>query len=93
MRMFAGGLKRHQIDNIDNANFQVGNMHAAASRRRPESRAWEHRPQQAITTSGSPPWSLLAHSQMPMPAVQCWMADSISSHCRAGCLPATITFT
>ena len=24
-------------------------------------------PQQAITTSGSPPLSLLAHSQMPMP--------------------------
>src|SRR5512135_2654775 len=27
-------------------------------------------PQQTITTSGSPPWSLLAHSQMPMPAAQ-----------------------
>ena len=26
---------------------------------------------QAITTSGSPPWSLLAQSQMPMPSVQC----------------------
>src|SRR5438270_9394655 len=24
-------------------------------------------PQQAITTSGSPPWSLLAHSQIPSP--------------------------
>ena len=31
-------------------------------------------PQQAITTSGSPPWSLLAHSQMPSPAVQCLIA-------------------
>jgi len=28
-------------------------------------------PQQAMTTSGSAPWSLLAHSQMPIPSVQC----------------------
>ena len=27
-----------------------------------------------MTTSGSPPRSLLAHSQMPIPAVQCLMA-------------------
>ena len=27
-------------------------------------------PQQAITTSGSLPWSLLAQFQMPMPSVQ-----------------------
>ena len=50
-------------------------------------------PQQAITTPGSLPLSLLAHSQMPMPAVQCLMAASMSSHCGAGCLPATMTFT
>jgi hypothetical protein len=31
-------------------------------------------PQQAMTTSGSPPRSLLAHSQIPIPAVQCLMA-------------------
>src|SRR5215469_13148054 len=31
-------------------------------------------PQQTITTSGSEPLSLEAHSQMPMPAVQCRMA-------------------
>src|SRR5947208_2291201 len=50
-------------------------------------------PQHTITTSGSPPRSLLAHGQMPMPAVQCLMAASMSSHCGAGCFPATITFT
>ena len=50
-------------------------------------------PQQAITTSGSAPWSLLAQSQMPTPAVQCAMAASMSSHCDAGCLPATMTLT
>ena len=50
-------------------------------------------PQHAITTSGSLPWSLLAHSQIPMPAVQCLIAWSMVSHCGAGCLPATTTFT
>ena len=28
-----------------------------------------------------------------IPAVQCRMAESMSSHCKSGCLPATITFT
>jgi len=32
-------------------------------------------------------------AQIPMPVVQCLMAASMSSHCGAGCLPATITFT
>ncbi len=50
-------------------------------------------PQQAITTSGSPPWSLLAQSQMPMPRVQWRMAWSIVSQFGAGCLPATMTLT
>ena len=50
-------------------------------------------PQQAMTTSGSLPWSLLAQSQMPMPAVQCLIAWSIVSHCGANCLPATTRLT
>ena len=50
-------------------------------------------PAHAITTSGSPPSSLLAQSQMPMPRSQCRIAASMSSHCGAGCLPATITLT
>ena len=50
-------------------------------------------PQQAMTTSGSAPWSLLAHCQMPMPSVQCTTAASIVSHCGRACLPATTTFT
>ncbi len=47
----------------------------------------------AMTTSGSPPWSLLAQSQMPMPRVQCAMAWSMDSQLGLGCLPATITLT
>lgn len=50
-------------------------------------------PAQARTTSGSPPASLLAHGQMPMPAVQCLIAASMSSHCGEGCFPATMMFT
>ena len=45
-------------------------------------------PQQAITTSGSASWSLLAHCQMPMPSVQWMAASSMVSHCGArACLP------
>jgi DNA-binding transcriptional regulator YhcF (GntR family) len=43
--------------------------------------------------SGSAPSSLLAHSQMPIPAAQCRTASSISSHWRDGCFPATMTLT
>ena len=50
-------------------------------------------PAQAMTTSGSLPRSLLAHSQIPIPAVQCLTAWSIVSHCGDGCLLATTTLT
>ena len=50
-------------------------------------------PQQASTASGSAPWSLEAHCQMPMPWVQCLMASSMVSHWGRGCLEATITLT
>src|SRR5678815_5938028 len=47
-------------------------------------------PQQAITTSGSLFLSLLAHSQIPIPAVQWVIASSISSHCGADCFPCLL---
>ena len=50
-------------------------------------------PQQAITMSGSWPWSVLAHCQMPMPWVQCFTACSMVSHWGRGCLEATMQFT
>ena len=51
-------------------------------------------PAQASTTSGSSPsLSLLAHSQIPAPRVQCRTAASMSSQSWQGCLPATTTFT
>ena len=50
-------------------------------------------PAHAITTSGPTPLSLLAHSHIPMPAVQCFIAASIVRYCNSGCLPATMTLT
>src|SRR6185437_7112245 len=49
-------------------------------------------PAQASTTSGpEPSLSVLAHSQIPAPLVQCSTAESMSSQSAIGCLPATIT--
>ena len=48
-------------------------------------------PQQASTTSGSLPSSLLAQSQMPRPRRVCWIASVIVSQFGDGCLPATTT--
>jgi len=50
-------------------------------------------PQLAITTSGSPPWSLLAQAQIPRPFLQCAIAASMSRYCKWTFLSATMTFT
>src|SRR5882724_12163031 len=83
-------LQRHQIDYVDKANLQIGqgSPQQVHGRQRLEVGI---SPAHAITTSGSPSLSLLAHSQMPMPAVQCLMAASMSRYCSAGCFPATMT--
>ena len=66
-------LQRHQVDDVDDADFQVREMLRSRSTAASVSSVGTS-PPQAITTSGSPPRSLLAHSQMPMPAVQCLTA-------------------
>ena len=48
-------------------------------------------PQEAITTSGSSPASVLARDQMPMPFAQWTMASSMVVNCRCFCLSATMT--
>ena len=73
VRMLARRLQRHQIDDVDHADFQFGQCWRRMSTAASVSSVGTS-PQQAITTSGSPPRSLLAHSQMPMPAVQCLTA-------------------
>ena len=50
-------------------------------------------PQEAMTTSGSWPSSLLARRQMPMPLAQCTIASSMVVNCMCFCLSATITLT
>jgi len=76
VRMLGGWLQLHQIDDIDHADLRSGRC-SPESRRQPASPAWGTSPQQAMTTSGSTPSSLLAHVQMPMPSVQCLTAASI----------------
>ena len=92
VRMLARRLQLHQVDDVDDAHLELGQCLRSRSTAASVSSVGTS-PQQAITTSGSPPRSLLAHSQMPMPAVQCLIASSIVSHCGAGCLPATMTLT
>ena len=69
VRVLRAGLLVHQIDDIDDPDFSSGKccrrMETAA-----KISSVGVSPQQAITTSGSAFWSLLAHCQMPIPSVQ-----------------------
>jgi len=49
-------------------------------------------PQQAMTTSGSAPWSLLAHCQMPIPPCNAFRRFHVQPLGQR-CFPATTTFT
>jgi hypothetical protein len=67
-------LQRHQVHHVDHANLQIRACCLRSNPRRPAFRAWD------VAAAGHhhvglAPLSLLAHSQMPMPAVQCLMAD------------------
>jgi len=79
-------LELHQVDDVDHPHLQLGRCW-----RRMEVAAKTSRvgvsPQQAMTTSGSEPWSLLAQSQMPIPSVQCTTASSMLSHWGSACFP------
>ena len=90
--MFLVRLKSHQIDDIDDAHFQIRKV-VPQQLDRGQGLQCRHIAAHAITTSGSWPSSLLAHFQMLTPAWQCLIASSITSHWGAGCLPATITLT
>ena len=67
VRMLARGLQLHQIHDVDDTDFQLRHMLAKEVTAARVSRVGTS-PQQAITTSGSEPRSLLAHSQIPSPA-------------------------
>ena len=93
VRVLARRLQLHQVHDVDDADLQLRQVLCADSSTAASVSRVGTSPQQAITTSGSPPLSLLAHSQMPRPAVQCLIAWSMVSHWGAGCLPATTTLT
>ena len=86
-------LQAHEVDDVDDAHLQVGEVPAQDVDGRQRLHASGRRRRSANTTSGSPPRSVLAHSQMPMPLVQWTIASSMVRYCSAGCLPATMTLT
>ena len=91
VRMLAGRLELHQVYDVDDADFQLRQVLASSSTAASVSRVGTS-PQQAMTTSGSQPLSLQAHSQMPSPrgAVLDRLVQGEPLH-GAGCLPATTT--
>jgi hypothetical protein len=68
VRMLGLRLQHHQIDHVDDADADVGDV-ARSSVTAASVSSVGTSPAQAITTSGSPS-SLLAQCQMPAPAVQ-----------------------
>ena len=71
VRMLALGHQAEEIDDVDEADLEVGASARGGWRRRRATSEVGMSPAQAMTTSGSAPSSLLAKSQMPMPLVQC----------------------
>src|SRR5262249_30471787 len=71
VRVLARRLQLHQVDNVDHPHFQIARVF---SQQAASVSSVGTSPQQAITTSGSLPWSLLAQSQIPSPASQCLTA-------------------
>lgn len=86
------GLQGHQVDDVDEAHLELWRQLPQEGDGRQHFQG-RHIPAAARTMSGSPVWSLQAHSQRPMPALAWSTAASMSSHCSSGCLPATMTFT
>ena len=77
VRMFRARLQFEQVDDVDETNLQVGEIFPQQRCRGQRLLRWDVAGRSAITTSGSPPWSLLAQSQMPSPLVQCSIAASM----------------
>ena len=71
VRVLGVGLQAHEVDDVDDADLEFREVLAQERDRRQRFQR-RHVAAQPITTSGSPPSSLLAQSQMPTPRVQ-WM--------------------
>ena len=85
VRVVGVRLELHEVDHVHDAHAHLRQLLAQ------DGHGVGVSPQQAMTTSGSAPWSLLAHSQMLTPCVQWRTACSMVSHCGRGCLEATMT--
>ena len=72
-------LQPHQVDDVDDAHLQLGQVLAEQVDRGQRLERRDVAGAAPCTTSGSPPSSLLAQSQMPSPRVQCMIASSIDS--------------
>ncbi len=81
VRMLRLGLQAEEIHHIHEPDLQVGERRPQ-ERRRGRASSVATSPAQAITTSGSAPESLLAHSQIPIPFAQCVIAASRSRYGR-----------
>ena len=78
VRMLGFVLKPHQVDDVDEADLQVGQVLPEQVDGRETPPASGRRRRVAMTTSGSlPSSSVPAHSQIPSPLVQCAIASSM----------------
>ena len=73
VRVLACRLQLHQVHDVDHADLEFRQVPANQFHRRQRLQGGTS-PQHAMTTSGSSPLSLLAHSQIPRPIVQCFTA-------------------
>ena len=90
--MLGVGLQAHQVNDVDDAHLEFGEV-LAEQRRRGEVSSVGTSPAQAITTSGSAPSSLTRPFPDADAAGAVQVASSMDSQSSAGCLPATMTLT
>ena len=93
VRMLAGRLQLHQVDDVDHADLQLRQVLAQQLDRR------QHFQRRHVAGGGHDHVGLAAvrrcwpTPRCRCPPVQCLTAWSMFSHCGAGCLPATTTLT
>ena len=92
VRVLAPGLQAHEVHHIHKADSQIGKVS-------PQQVAGGETLQRRYVAGGGhhhvrlSPWSLLAHSQIPIPRTQWGIVSSMESQSSSRFLPATITFT
>jgi hypothetical protein len=90
VRVLVVGLQAHEVDDVDHADRELGQVLAQDRRRR------DGLERRDVARAGQDDVRLLAlvrarPAQIPIPRVQCAIASSIVRYCSAGCLPEMIT--